>query len=254
MKDVYDIRRTQTPCEFEMATETRIFVFQSESDIDTMKWINFLTQHNGVQDFVFEDESEDSFRKLVMKGSVSMIHPLPLPLFQHPSRSSSPVSFSNNFCVDFPLPLFSSDRLSLRDVMTSTQEFLVRPNFVKIVPKPSECAMTLTVEFSEADKGSTRGIKCAYFDRLVGDSAMLFYVELEGQAGPPGVQMVTPGVWLFLRLVVNKGDSLVYLDEKGAVPFIIHDLHCKQCRLSRACDDPSLSFLLFLYFFDPYFR
>jgi hypothetical protein len=257
MKDVYDIRRTGGFCEFEMATETRIHVLQAEAEMDMMKWINFLSQHNGVQDFVFEDENEEVFKKLLLRGRVDVILPLPHHVLHHPTRTASSSAssassasasalplHSSHFCLDFPLPLFSSDRVALRDVMTSVQDVKVRPNISNMSSKASDCALTLTVEFLESD-GKHRGVKSAYFDRLVGDAAMLFYVEFEGQiasgaaSGSGAGVMVCPGVWLLLRLVLLKDDGLAYVGMSDAkCPFMVHDLHCKQCRLSRPCEDP----------------
>ena len=274
LKEVYDIRRTQNFCEFELATPSRVITLQADSEPDMMKWINLLSIYFGVQDIESDDSDDDdalekfeitngtveNSKKVVnfQKADLSRFFFLTSNLFIFHFFFYFETGKSNFVFVFFfkrsdetntflRFPFSSADRILLRDVQTSVQELPIHSHFLQVYPHPepkNRPLLCLQVEFLDAQKKPVT-IKAAHFDRQVGQGGLLYYLEVlvENQGEQTSLTRLTaPSLWFLLRLcTVSEQSELLYWDniEPGCENlFGIHEQKCKNCRLSRPCDSP----------------
>lgn len=249
MPDIFEIQRTENFCEFEMKTDKKTYTLQADTEVDTMKWVNQLCGHVGVQDFIYEEELED-LKKLERVSTVDVCNELPPQLSGgggggggDSTATSSSSSLPSDACVSHTLSLFSSERIYLRDVLTSVlnPREPIRPYVIRLSPLYNrKNAISVSVEFI-ADDNRRIPVKSAYFDRFVGDvpTGVLCYIELETSTKSDATVMTQPGLWLFLRLVYKNAEGGLDLFTQKGTAFAIHDSYCKNCRLSRYCDNSS---------------
>ena len=212
-----------------------------------MKWINHLSSYFGVQDLPFDDSDDNAYEANLLQGELTLQS---LPVIQNRVPSEK----DNDLNQFVPFPLISRDKNLLRDVQTSAKGLLAHPRFTLFTPLESSTQhpyLHLSVELRDQNnEDQPIQIKCAQFDRVIGHGGLLFYVEISDESAQKQIKeaaafktLLCPGVWLLLRLCQKRGGEIVYMEAptRDSMLFGVHDLHCKKCRLSRACEHPCKS-------------
>ncbi len=280
LKEVYSARKTGRPNEFELSTGERVYTLLAESDADLLRCVTVLAPHCGGTDSEQRLDSsssstptsstgfkeEEEWKKGLFKGSVMLDEE-----FSPSLCSVVSVQASMYPSLPFPLPLMPRERVHLSDVEGSVQKMVVTPRILLLSVNDDQ-SLSLTVEIL-GEEGRPLPIKSGYFDRMIGDASLLFYIELQDVPTPvttsspfslptdtfgstaaatsssPAASRLprrSTSIWMLVRSVMRRRDGSFGTSEvdktssaHGAllsthIPLLtVHDLNCPKCRLSR---------------------